>query len=190
MIRQRTTVASWVGEAWLDAQQANYDFLTDEKGEEQFEDPFFLELGAGKHGRDLPERVKIGLNPEADPGSNIYWDLESGIPLPDNCVHKIHSNQVLEHIWNIILLFNEMWRVLTPGGEMWHCVPHYSGIHAWGDPTHVRAFSPTSFRYYCVGEEGGRFSEEFSSYDIECGFILDKIEVRPDLDIQVWMSKP
>jgi SAM-dependent methyltransferase len=148
-----------------------------------------LELGAGKDAAALPERVCIDLNKQAGPDCQIWHDLEHGIPLPRESVHTIHANQLLEHIWNIILLMNECYRVLIPGGTFWASVPHFQSVHAWGDPTHIRAFTPVSFKYYCR-EDGMPFAERFSDYGIKADFVLDKIEVREKLDIQVWLKKP
>ena len=155
-----------------------------------FEVPFQVELGAGHHGPAIQDRFKIGLNETADPDSHLYWDLEGGIPLPDGCASYIGSNQCLEHIWNIILLFNEMWRVLAPGGTMWHCVPHYLSIFADGDPTHIRRFSPASFNYFCVRPDGTPFVQNFSDYGITCAFELTKFKERERLDITGWFLKP
>lgn len=153
------------------------------------EPPYFLELGAGKHAADLPDRLCLDI--EYSEGVELIWDLNFGIPLPSQCVYKIHSNQTLEHIHNIIFLFNEMWRVMKPGGEMWHAVPYYLGPHAWGDPTHVRAFSQESFKYYCVRPDGTPFVENFSDYGIECAFELTDYEIKGgNQGIEVWMKKP
>ncbi len=152
-----------------------------------------LELGPGRHG-EPPFRKRpwatIGLNSSADPHSDIYWDLEYGIPLPDGCVDEIYCNQVLEHIDNLILLMNDCWGVLRPGGFMEACVPHWMSEYACGDPTHVRSFSSVSFQYFCVDEKGKPFVESFSDYGIECRFILEKFIVRPQIDIVVVLRKP
>src|SRR4030067_723788 len=73
----------------------------------QFQFPIKLELGPGQHGPSITDRVKLGLNPQADPGCEIFFDLNFGLPLPGESVSYIHSNQVLEHLNNIIFLFNE-----------------------------------------------------------------------------------
>lgn len=159
--------------------------------EKGFEEPFTVELGAGKHGPLMDGKiVKIGLNEYADPASDIYWNLEQGIPLPDACVQHIHSNQTLEHIYNIIGLFNDMWRVLIPGGTMHHAVPHWQSVHAWGDPTHRRVFTEVSFQYFCQREDGAPFVQRFSDYGIECNFILTNQEIKPRVEIQAWFQKP
>jgi SAM-dependent methyltransferase len=152
-----------------------------------------LELGAGRRGDPPWEKAPwatIGLNPSADPHSDIYWDLESGIPLPDKCIDEIYSNQTLEHIENIIHLMNECWRVLKPGGFMFACVPHRASPYAWADPTHKRVFVRESFLYYCQDEHGEPFVAHFSDYGIRCNFILEKCDVRPRIDIHVTLRKP
>lgn len=151
--------------------------------------PYFLELGAGKHAAALPDRLCVDIEPSE--GIDIVFDLNYGIPLPSESVHTIHSNQVLEHITNIIYLFNEMWRVLVPGGTMWHAVPYYAGPHSWGDPQHVRAFTETSFRYYCVRPDGTPFVENFSDYGIQCAFELVGQEVKGgNQGLEVTLRKP
>lgn len=156
-----------------------------------FEEPYFVELGPGKFADEMPERVKIGLNEQADPGCEVYYDLNYGIPLLARSVARIHSGQVLEHITNIIFLMNEMWRVLIPGGIAWHAVPFYLGPHSWSDPTHVRAFTENSFKYFCQREDGTPFVENFADYGIDCNFILvDQKIVGGNQGLEVTLRKP
>lgn len=149
--------------------------------------PYQVELGPGR-GQKYPEILYIGYTREADPDCDIYHDLNTGIPLPDETVAYIYSNQVLEHISQIIHLFNEMYRVLLPDGTMKHCVPHYRSPWAWGDPTHVRAFSERSFEYFSTFD-GKPWTEQFSNYGITCTFEIINQVVRPELDITVEMRK-
>lgn len=86
--------------------------------------------------------------------ADLVLDLEIGrIPFEDNTIDLINAAHILEHIENIIPLMNECYRVLKTGRRMIIEVPQGEGI--WADPTHVRAFSSLSFRYYC----GYPFSE-------------------------------
>jgi SAM-dependent methyltransferase len=165
--------------------------LRDYYGDKDFglEKPYFLELGAGRHAAALPDRLCIDI--AKDDGIDIAYDINFGIPLPDECVHTIHSNQVLEHIHNIIFLMNECWRVLIPGGTVWHAVPYYTGPHSWGDPQHVRAFTDTSFRYYCMRPDGTPFVENFADYGIECAFeLVDQEVIGGNQGLEVTMKKP
>lgn len=131
-----------------------------------------LELGPGKSKGCL---AGIGLNEKADPTADIWYDLNGGLPLPDDCVDEIHSNQFLEHLRrkNQIHFWNEMYRVLKHGGKMEHHVPHYLAPASVGDPTHFTQYSETSFQYYCLDQNGRPFVESFSDYGITARFVLD-----------------
>ena len=149
-----------------------------------------LELGPGKTPNPW---LSVGLNQRADPEADILWDLEHGLTLfPDKSIDHICSSQTLEHIsrGNQIFLWNEMYRILKPGGTMEHWVPHYLSPYAWGDPTHRTAYTETSVQYYCVRPGGEPFVEAFSDYGIECKFIVVKHEVRRNIDIHFVLRKP
>jgi len=156
-----------------------------------FTPPFRLELGPGRGG-SIPDTVCIGLNPSADPGCQVYFDLNGGIPLPDESVLYCHSNQVLEHITRekFIEFMNDLFRVMIPGGKTMHCVPHWQSPYAWGDPTHYNVFTEATFQYFCQDAHGNPFIESFSDYGVRCNFILEKQDVRPAVDITVWLVKP
>lgn len=103
-----------------------------------------LNIGCGfKH---IPGAINIDSSTIAKP--NLILDLEKDIlPFEDNSVDEIHAYHILEHIKNIISLMNECYRVLKTDGKMFIEVPQNEGT--WADPTHTRAFSKLSFRYYC-----------------------------------------
>ena len=80
-----------------------------------------LELGSGnKKGENGWTTVDIVH-------SDIKWDLSKGIPLPDNCVSKIYSSHLLEHIpyEQLIIFLYECRRVLKVDGEFSVCVPNF-----------------------------------------------------------------
>ncbi len=150
-----------------------------------------LELGPGKI--ENPLWASIGLSAKADPEADILADLENGLDfLPDECIDEIYSNQTLEHISNRVTLFNEMWRVLKPGGFCDHCVPHFLSPYAAGDPTHTwPPFTEASFQYFCIDQRTKEpFVLAFSDYGIRCAFVLEKHEVRRGVEIHVILRKP
>jgi len=103
-----------------------------------------LNLGCGlnKHS----EFINIDYSKSANP--DLILDLEKEkFPYEENSVSLIHASHILEHIENIIPLINECYRVLMPKAKMIIEVPQGDGT--WADPTHKRAFSKLSFRYYC-----------------------------------------
>ncbi|MEL7547280.1 MAG: methyltransferase domain-containing protein [Pseudomonadota bacterium] len=80
-----------------------------------------LDLGAGPN-RGSGQWTTVDMG-----GADIYWDLRKGIPLPDDCVDKIYTSHVLEHIPfdSLIPFLAECKRVLKPDGEFSVCVPNF-----------------------------------------------------------------
>ena len=98
---------------------------------------------------------------------DLVLDLELGkLPFEDNSIEQIEATHILEHIFNIISLMNECYRVLKEGGKMHIQVPQ--GMGMVGDPSHVRLFSPISFRYYCNYLYG-------ETYGIKCKFKITRL---------------
>jgi len=110
---------------------------------EQLRDGIKLNLGCGH----VKMEGFINLD-RADVGQEILWDLEEGIPLPDDSVVEVYAKQTLEHIRDIILVMNEIWRVCKNGAMVYITVPHSETLQAWQDPTHVRAFNEHSWAYF------------------------------------------
>lgn len=61
-------------------------------------------------------------------GADIIHDLRKGIPLPDNSVNQIYASHFFEHIEfkDLIVLLNEIYRVLKKDGNLSVCVPDSS----------------------------------------------------------------
>ena len=58
--------------------------------------------------------------------------------LPDSSVEAIHCSHFLEHLTGLqrVQFFNEMHRVLVPGGRVTIITPHWASNRAYGDFTH------------------------------------------------------
>ncbi len=164
----------------------------------RYGDRIKLEFGPGRSGKPGAWIKKpwatIGLNPSADPKSDIYWDLDYGIPLPDECIDEMHGNQFLEHISGDcrIDFMNACYNVLKPSGLAVFDVPHWQSPSAAGDPTHKwPPFTEASFQYFCLNKDGEPFVENFSDYGITCRFMLDEpLYVVPVVRIIVKLRKP
>ena len=76
--------------------------------------------------------------------------LQDGIPVKDGEVEMVRASHVLEHIEtrHRIACFNEVWRVLEPGGIFEIYVPLFPTWQAIADPTHVAYFVKESFHYF------------------------------------------
>ncbi len=106
-----------------------------------------LNLGCGFDKRDGWLNVDNFSECEPDRLLDIEttpWDL------PDDGFDHVLMKHVLEHVGADFATFGailrELYRILTPGGLLEIHVPHVRHDTFWSDPTHVRAFTPLTFR--------------------------------------------
>lgn len=81
--------------------------------------------------------------------ADVYQDLDAFalfLNFKSDSFDLIYASHILEHIRYLQRLKAELYRILRPGGNLVTIVPHYLSDDAWGNPTHVRAFSIDSFR--------------------------------------------
>ncbi len=109
-----------------------------------------IRLNIGCGGENPPEWV--GMDRRAIPGVDIVHDIEDlPWPLPDSCAVMALMNHVMEHLdpRKMIDIFDEIWRVLGPGGQLLIAVPYAGSTGAYQDPTHVRpGFNEATFDYF------------------------------------------
>lgn len=96
--------------------------------------------------------VDIVPGPTVDKVINLD-DPNLKLPYGDKTVQEIRAYHVFEHITHLFPLINECWRVLKPLGHLDVIVP-LGYVAAFGDPSHVRAFSETSFHYFTANPPG------------------------------------
>ena len=101
-----------------------------------------VDIGGGLN--PYPNYVSIDLRQDAD----ITYDLNDGIPLPDNTVGVLNASHILEHLYDKTKIMAEIHRVLAPGGWAFIQVPSTDGRGAFQDPTHVSYWNENSFLYY------------------------------------------
>lgn len=80
-----------------------------------------LELGSG------PRRGDNGWTTvDTAAGADIVDDVQTGIPLPDDCVKEIYCSHFFEHFRydRLLILLRECARILTPGGSLSAAVPN------------------------------------------------------------------
>lgn len=81
----------------------------------------FIEVGSGdKKGKDGWKTVDITDN------CDIYWDLRKGLPFPENCISKIYSSHLFEHLSfkESQIFLGSCLRALKPTGYFSICVPN------------------------------------------------------------------
>lgn len=113
--------------------------------------PIRLDIGCGpnKKGPDW-----IGLDVLDFPG--VDHKIHAGRdrwPFEDGTVTEAHASHFLEHLtnlndkWERVHFFNELYRVLKPGGTCQLAFPHWASTRYYGDPTHKEPFSEMGFYY-------------------------------------------
>lgn len=94
--------------------------------------------------RDRKEENWMGIDNRKRPGVDIVHDLEKfPYPIQSSSCITIKAAHIAEHIPpnKILAWFNEMWRMLKPGGQMAFSTPYAGSPAYWNDPTHVTGFT-------------------------------------------------
>ncbi len=107
-----------------------------------------LDLGCGSN----KQPGFIGMDKRAVSGVDIIHDAEVfPYPLEDESCAVVMASHLLEHIkpWYTIDLFNEIWRILEPGGLFLAVVPYATSFGMMQDPTHCNFFNEATFYYFC-----------------------------------------
>jgi SAM-dependent methyltransferase len=95
-----------------------------------------------------PQAAQPPLNPCAPA------DLERGLPIADSSVDHLFAVHVLEHIRELVVLMNEIHRVLKRSGVLHVLAAKWQHPNAVGDPTHVRLLTIDTFKYFCLPHPG------------------------------------
>jgi SAM-dependent methyltransferase len=118
-----------------------------------------LEKGLLTRQPPLPNDVDI-----FDSLGNVYWRLKSDI------FDEVHAYEVLEHLGhqgNIAEFFgdfDQLWRVLKPGGWLCATVPSRYSVWFWGDPGHRRGIPPPMLHFLNRPSYGGLGKSPMSDY--------------------------
>lgn len=84
------------------------------------------------------------------------------LPLPDGSVDRVFCRDFLEHLpkafyaesertlkYPVLFLFDEIWRVLKPGGTFTSYTPAFPNVEVHRDPTHLSVWTLESMDYFC-----------------------------------------
>lgn len=109
-----------------------------------------IDIGCGQ----AKKEGHIGVDIGNFDGVDVVTDIDKmGLPFCENSATAINAESVMEHFYNFVIVMNECWRVLKPGGSLYIVVPHWASDGAYRDPTHVRFFDPKTFNYFEKGEK-------------------------------------
>lgn len=154
-----------------------------------------LELGAGeKVGKG--NWVTIDMNGECD----IYYNLATGIPFPDNSVSRIYSSHFFEHLSPAAAnaCIKECLRVLKQNGEFSIAVPNarlYAEAYLLGNKIDINIGARTPIDYlrfiaYCGGQHQNVFdANSLMDLLIQNDFqnaSLREFDNGVDLDLRKW----
>lgn len=154
-----------------------------------------LDLGCGTPNTKAPGHVGIDIVQTAD----IVWDLNKGLPLPQNgfqlndkfpeALHDIEGircHQLIEHMSTIIPLMNDCYQVLKPGAIFEISTPVAGTKQFWQDPTHIKGYVFDSFHYF---EKDSILPDAQKEYGITARFIILDSWIEQGWNLQVRLTK-
>ncbi len=102
------------------------------------------------------------------------WPIESASVGQAFCSHYIEHIPMVEvqahgHAAQDALLafFDELHRIVAPGGQVTIIAPYYASMRCWQDPTHRRAISEATFLY---ANKGWREANKLDHYRVGADF--------------------
>ena len=123
-----------------------------------------LDIGSGPSPRNpFKAKLVVGADIRENTSNNVVFaDLSKGkLPFDNNTFDYVTAYDVMEHIQRVsnedgktvfpfILLVNEIFRVLKPGGIFLSLTPCYPYSEAFQDPTHVNIMTENTIeKYFC-----------------------------------------
>jgi SAM-dependent methyltransferase len=113
------------------------------------------------------------------------FDLEQEWPFQDSCAVMAYASHVLEHLHEAWTFFQELWRVLSPGGHCLLRLPYGGHRSAWGDITHVRRWYPESFAFLQPGYAAVNGNPQHDAWAAPFG--INAIDLRLDMKTVRWV---
>ncbi|MGA7731716.1 MAG: methyltransferase domain-containing protein [Chloroflexia bacterium] len=104
-----------------------------------------VHLGCGR--KKYPGSVGVDIT--SDSSADVVHDLNKAPwPLEDDQFTKAYCVDVVEHVDNVVLFMEEVHRICRDGATVVIQAPFASSHFTYGDPTHKRAFTSKSFKYF------------------------------------------
>lgn len=140
---------------------------------------YSLDLACGNN----KQKGFIGVDfPKKGTQADIEHDLlKFPWPFKDNSVDSMFCSHFLEHIPHgndghndpFFQFFDEVYRVLKPGGTFQSVTPYYMSGRAFQDPTHQRFITEATFLYLT---KDWRKLNKLEHYPVSCNFTIEKID--------------
>lgn len=106
-----------------------------------------VDLGCGDKKREGYFGIDISNYPEVDLVADLRF---TPLPFDAQQLETVYASHFLEHLnfHEVIYLFNEVYRVLAPGGIFEIVVPHAASYAQWVDLSHKTAWTEDTFGYF------------------------------------------
>jgi ubiquinone/menaquinone biosynthesis C-methylase UbiE len=131
--------------------------------------PVIVDLGCGAKEKDGTP----GLDRRLQRGVDLVCDVERPLPLKTSSIDAVYMSHIVEHVRDLILCMEEVYRVCSPGAEVRVTAPYYTSRGAFRDPTHVRFITEDTFQYFEPPTDYGirtNFRIETIKYDVRKPF--------------------
>ncbi len=150
--------------------------------------PLKLDFGCGPNPREGFE----GVDSIRFPNVRHVVDLKkTPWPWGDNSVQEAHASHFVEHLnaMERVGFWNELYRILVPGGTCQVIVPHWNSNRAYGDPTHQWPPVSEMAFYYLKKEWRSQNAPHTDAEHLKGGFSCDldatwAYSMRPDLMVR------
>lgn len=97
--------------------------------------------------------------------ADVLHDLDRfPYPWDDDSIDEVLMHHVLEHLTDIEMVLDEIWRILKAGGKLLIWVPHFSHFQALTHPQHKHAFHYNTFAF-CTAGSGEKYTDRLWSID-------------------------
>lgn len=103
-----------------------------------------LDIGCGAH----KHPAALGADRRILPGVAVVCDLEQGLPFREGSVMSVYLHNIVEHMDDLIVFMEELYRVREPGAKVYARAPWYASCEALVDSTHVRYITEATFEYF------------------------------------------
>jgi len=146
-----------------------------------------LDLGSGPNPKNPFNSKEIfGIDFRENPDNNVFFsDLSKGkLPFENEKFDYVTAYDLLEHIprfsdkdssFPLILLFNEIYRVLKKDGIFFSMQPVFPSPSAFQDPTHVNIMTEETIEYYFCNKAWARIYGFNGTFELlNDGWIKDK----------------
>ena len=108
-----------------------------------------LNLGCGK----LARKGYVNLDIVKLLGVDVVHDMDKyPWPFKDNEFDYVFSENIMEHLSDIVKPMEELWRITKNKGKVKIIVPMYPSIWSMTDPTHKVFYTYITFNYFTPGD--------------------------------------